>query len=117
MNKKLLLSFAVFAATFSVNAQNFEEKEVLSAPAKIKKESQKRTSVSGDNSYYYYENNSRITKELNDHLEANPVQVQTGPTTFEPMVFDTMGLYSYSVKPKNNGSVFNLPAIYFNALI
>ena len=43
MNKKLLLSFAVFAASFGVNAQNFVEKDVLSAPVKIKKESQKRT--------------------------------------------------------------------------
>ena len=104
MKKKLLLSFAVFATALSVNAQKqFIEKEDFSTPMRLIEESSKRTGLS-DGCYYYYENNSRVTKNLNDYLKVNPVTVQTGATTFAPLKFDTMSLYSYKVLPKMNGS-------------
>ena len=105
MKKKLLLSFAVFATALTVNAQKqFIEKEDFSTPMRLIEESSKRTGLS-DGCYYYYENNSRVTKNLNDYLKVNPVQVQIDAAGNKgPLKFDTMSLYSYKVLPKMNGS-------------
>jgi len=82
----------------STTAQvKFDEPLKIGKPerVKLKKETsvQKTANVSGDNSYYYWENNSRYTFELNTYLnDTPPAQGGTG--------FDTLGLYSYTVKQK-----------------
>jgi hypothetical protein len=101
MNKKLLLSFAVFATALTVNAQKnfpaFKEKAESSKPLKVSAEAVKRTDVTGDKSYYYWENNSRVTKELNTFL---------GKTGAADGGFDTLGLYTYKFKEKTTSSTY-----------
>lgn len=94
MKKKLLLSFAVFATALSVSAQKrFVEKQEISKPVSFSKEAKEKTLVDGDKSYYYWENNSRVTKELNTFL---------GKTSSQDGGFDTLGLYTYKMKEKTN---------------
>ena len=98
MKKKLLFSFAVFATALTVNAQKkFVENEDTSLPVKFQKETPQRTDVTGDKSYYYWENNSRVTKELNTFL---------GKTGASDGGFDTLGLYTYKFKEKTTSSTY-----------
>ena len=111
MKKKVFLSFAALTAAFTMNAQSklpvFKENLELgqSVKADFVKPAKQRTASATDVSYYYWENNSRVTKEISDHLAANPVQVQidaAGNTA--PLEFDTLALYSYKVANKLLGS-------------
>ena len=108
MKKKVFLSFAALTAAFTMNAQSklpvFKENLELgqSVKADFVKPAKQRTASATDVSYYYWENNSRVTKEISDHLAANPVLVQIdaqGNTA--PLEIDTLGLYGYSVRLKN----------------
>jgi len=98
MKKKLLLSFAVFATALTVNAQKkFVENNEVSKPKPFSKELQEKTNVAGDQSYYYWENNSRVTKELNTFL---------GKTGYADGGFDTLILYSYEFKQKTSSATY-----------
>ena len=105
MKKKVFLSFAALTAAFTMNAQSklpvFKENLDLgqSVKADLVKPAKQRTASASDISYYYWENNSRVTKEINDHLAINPVQTASGP-----LKFDTLGLFGYRVANKLNGS-------------
>ena len=110
MKKKVFLSFAALTAAFTMNAQSklpaFKENLDLGQSVKTDfvKPAKQRTVSATDISYYYWENNSRVTKEINDHLTANPVSVQTGATTYAPLKFDTLGLYGYKSAQKTNST-------------
>lgn len=98
MNKKLLLSFAVFATALTVNAQKkFVENNEVSKPIPFSKEVKEKTNVAGDKSYYYWENNSRVTKELNTFL---------GKTGGADGGFDTLALYTYKFKEKTTSATY-----------
>lgn len=90
MKKKLLLSFAVFATALSVNAQDYKDNDYF-VKQKFEMPKQKRTSVKGDVSYFYAENNSRVTSELNKFL---------GTKGDKDGGFDTLLLYPYKVKER-----------------
>jgi len=76
-----------------------------SVKADFVKPAKQRTASASDVSYYYWENNSRVTKEISDHLAANPVQVQIDAAGNKgPLKFDTLALYSYKVANKMNGT-------------
>lgn len=103
MKKRLLLSLTALVA-FSATAQvKFDEKLKIGKPksVKLKKEfaAQKTANVTSDNSYYYWENNSRYTSELNTYLNDTPPS-QGG------YGFDTLGLYSYTVKEKTTSATY-----------
>ena len=111
MKKKVFLSFAALTAAFTMNAQSklpaFKENLDLgqSIKADFVKPAKQRTATASDVSYYYWENNSRVTKEISDHLAANPVQVQIDAAGNKgPLEFDTLALYSYKVANKLNGT-------------
>ncbi len=111
MKKKVFLSFAALTAAFTMNAQSklpaFKENLDLgqSVKADFVKPAKQRTASATDASYYYWENNSRVTKEISDHLAANPVQVQIDAQGNKgPLEFDTLALYSYKVANKMNGN-------------
>ena len=111
MKKKVFLSFAALTAAFTMNAQSklpvFKENLDLgqSVKADFVKPAKQRTASATDVSYYYWENNSRVTKEINDHLAARPVQVQIDAAGNKgPLKFDTLALYSYKVANKMNGN-------------
>ncbi len=95
MKKKLFLSFAALSTMISVNAQTFFEEQNFSnsQPERLTEEKSrvKSTAILSDDSYYYWENNSRFTKELNTFL---------GTTGQADGGFDTLGLYTYTVKEK-----------------
>lgn len=105
MKKKVFLSFAALTAAFTMNAQSklpvFKENLDLgqSMKADFVKPAKQRTASASDVSYYHWENNSRVTSELNKHLVANPVQTSSGA-----LKFDTLGLYGYRVANKMNGT-------------
>jgi len=76
-----------------------------SIKADFVKPAKQRTATASDVSYYYWENNSRVTKQISDHLAANPVQVQIDAAGNKgPLKFDTLALYSYKVANKMNGT-------------
>ena len=111
MKKKVFLSFAALTAAFTMNAQSklpvFKENLDLgqSVKADFVKPAKQRTASATDVSYYYWENNSRVTKEISDHLAANPVQVQIDAAGNKgPLKFDTLALYSYKVANKMQGT-------------
>jgi hypothetical protein len=111
MKKKVFLSFAALTAAFTMNAQSklpvFKENLDLgqSVKADFVKPAKQRTASATDVSYYYWENNSRVTKEINDHLAARPVQVQIDAAGNKgPLKFDTLALYSYKVANKMQGT-------------
>ncbi len=95
MKKKLFLSFAALSTIISVNAQTFFEEQNFSntQPERLTEEKSrvKSTAILSDDSYYYWENNSRFTRELNTFL---------GTTGQANGGFDTLALYSYTVKQK-----------------
>lgn len=99
MKKKLLVSISLLTLSLTVSAQgDFTEVPNLGSKVKMVNVdeflSKKSTSIDTDNSYYYWENNSRITAQLN---------AQIGTTSSADGGFDTLGLYPYIVKAKNNG--------------
>ena len=111
MKKKVFLSFDALSAAFTMNAQSklpvFKENLDLgqSVKADFVKPAKQRTASATDVSYYYWENNSRVTKEINDHLAARPVQVQIDAAGNKgPLKFDTLALYSYKVANKMQGT-------------
>lgn len=96
MKKILLFTFSGLALTFSAKAQSvFSESPFLDgAKRKLISEKptfEKSTAVESDLSYYYWENNSRHTAELNAHL---------GTTNANDGGFDTLGLYPYMIKQR-----------------
>jgi hypothetical protein len=111
MKKKVFLSFAALTAAFTMNAQSklpaFKENLDLgqSIKADFVKPAKQRTATASDVSYYYWENNSRVTKEINDHLAANPVQVQIDAAGNKgPLEFDTLVLYGYKSAQKTTST-------------
>ncbi len=103
MKRRLLLSLAGLVAITASAQQKFEEPFKLGTPKKIKMKKehtvQKTANVSGDNSYYYWENNSRVTSELNTYLgTTSPSAGGAG--------FDTLALYSYTVKEKTTQGTY-----------
>ena len=96
MKKTLLLTLAGLVAISASAQQKFEETTEIGSPKQIKmkkEQSVQKTASTTDNSYYYWENNSRVTSEINTYLGAtSPSEGGVG--------FDTLALYSYKVKDK-----------------
>ncbi len=112
MKKSLLLSLSAFALSLSVNAQQkFVEETERSTPVKFNTNDskEKSTKVLGDASYYYLENNSRTTHEINTFITAHP-------STPAVPAYDTTVLYTYNVKQKVNTHV-NPPVNYWQKAI
>jgi hypothetical protein len=101
MKKTILLSFGLLLTALNLTAQNnyFEPNSKGTKQGKLtvtRPSQNKTTAVAEDDSYYYWENNSRHTSELNTLL---------GTTGEADGGFDTLGLYTYNVKqkPANGG--------------
>ena len=101
MIKKLLLggmAFSLLALNANAqtkNLQDFPEANATGEARSVEARTQltdQKVEVVGDLSYYYDENNARITSELNTLLGAGS--------------FDTLSLYTYTVKEKNTTSSY-----------
>jgi len=101
MIKKLIfggMAFSLLALNANAqtkNLQDFPEANTTGEASSVEARTQltdQKVEVAGDLSYYYDENNARITSELNTLLGAGS--------------FDTLSLYSYTVKEKTTTSSY-----------
>ena len=106
MKKKVFLSFAALTAAFTMNAQSklprFNEPVEISKPQEFVLPAKTRSvSATGHYSAYYKANHDTHADEINALLTAQGgLQVQTGATTYGPLVLAKNSLRSYEVKAR-----------------